>query len=268
MKKLISILLAILLLVSVLPMAAFAEEELTDTLEFVNSKTVTSKSGLFTLTTNRVDNDGWFGGSHYDLTIRAEEDALLIKSIEAEIGWYSHLYGGVGVSGTAVKEEPYPTEDGQTVTVSNINSLEFSFAGGSYPVQFKDITVHYTKHSHSFDENNMCVCGARGCDGGQHVFDNGICVICHYFDETKHTHIFDDNNVCACGVKGCDIGEHSYKYTCEFCGEEAPENDTPEGAASTASIFFHGNLAIITAIAGLAVGVAGTLLITKKKKSA
>ena len=167
MKKLISILLAILLLMSILPMAAFAEEDVsTDTIGFVDSLTATSENGFFTLTADAIDHqDGWNGGGRYTLTIRAKNEAIIIKSIEAEIGFYYQYYDKVGVSGTAVKEDT-PSKNHETVTVSNINSSEFSFTGGDDFALFKNITIHFciAAHKHSYVPTTVYVCDICGTE--------------------------------------------------------------------------------------------------------
>ena len=265
MKKIISLIIALLLCVGLLGTVAFAEEEeQSDVIRFEQVKSKKSDNGLFTLTTNAVDGAGWYGGYVKTLKITAA-NGLTITRIEAEIGSYYKFYSDVGVSGTAVKENS-PSKNGDIVTVSQINSSEFSFTGGSCFIQFKNIKVYYTgTHTHIFDDNYVCACGIKGCGIEGHVLENGLCKFCDYIDESKHEHIFDDDNNCACGVKGCDIGAHSYKYYCEFCGEEAPEN-LPAETTGLGSTLSQGNVAIICSVAGIALGLVGGLLLGRKKK--
>ena len=301
MKKVVSLLLTLVLMVGLLSTAVFAEEkEQSDVIRFEQVLTKRSDKGLFTLTSTYADGDGWYCDDSDTLTITAAK-GLTITRIEAEISYQYYYYGEVGVSGNAFKEN-YPMKNGDTVTVSRINSSEFSFVGGNYYVQFKNITVYYTcthsfdengicefchyvdesKHEHHFDDNRNCACGKTKCDVGEHVLENGICEFCHYVDESKHKHIFDDNNNCACGKTKCDVEGHSYVTICQVCGAEAPENpvvDTPliqvedaekgmsheEGLGSTLS---QGNLAIVCSVAGLAVGMAVMFFIMKKKPAA
>ncbi len=150
MKKVVSLLLALVLMVGLLSTAVFAEEgEDYDVIRFEKVLTKQSDNGLFTLTANSSDDDGWFCDGSDTLTITAAK-GLTITRIEAEISYHYYSYGEVGVSGTAFKEK-YPEKDGDTVTVSNINSSEFSFTGGTEYIQLKDITVYYTgTHTHDY----------------------------------------------------------------------------------------------------------------------
>ena len=236
MKKVVSLLLTLVLMVGLLSTAVFAEEGADyDVIRFEQVKSKKSDKGLFTLTSTKVDVDGWYCGGSHTLTIIAE-NGLTITRIEAEIGYYFRNYSEVGVSGDAVKNNS-PEKNGDTVIVSQINSSEFSFTGGSRFVQFKNIKVYYcthsfdengicelchyadeSKHEHIFDDNNVCACGKTRCGVNGHTLENGICEFCHYVDESKHEHIFDDNNNCACGKTKCDVGEHVLENgLCKFC---------------------------------------------------
>ena len=72
-----------------------------------------------------------------------------------------------------------------------------------------------------------------------HDFSGGVCRVCNY--ECKHE-----------------------RYSCDTCGEKFVMGITSGGEGSTLS---EGNLAIITAVAGIAVGLVGGLVIGKKKQS-
>ena len=150
MKKIISVFLTLVLCVGLfaaLGASAYAANEMTDIFEFEEVKNKTSKNGNFELSTTYVSDNGWAGGGGRDndtLTIYAPNNDLMITRIEAVIGNYGWSYGKVGVSGTAHKEQNDRVENGKTVTVTNINASEFSFAGGSDWVAFKNITVYYT----------------------------------------------------------------------------------------------------------------------------
>ncbi len=245
MKKIVSLVLVLVLCVGMLSTVAFADEEMSDTITFEQVYSKKSENGLFTLTTTEVDKDGWYGGDTDTLTITAA-DGLTITRIDAVIGYFSWNYNNVGVSGSAVKDN-LPSEDGDIVTVSNINASEFSFVGGSNFAQFKNITVYYMwPHTHSYDANN-------------------VCSVCH---KTKTK---------------CDVEGHNYVsvFLCDCCGEEAPEGydpenvsgavgavvvETPEGELGLGSSLSQGNMTIVCSVATLALGLVGGLLIGKKKK--
>ena len=93
MKKLISILLAVLLLVSVLSMAAFAEDEAYDVIKFNGSGTAESEKGLFTLETYDADCYGWYAGQYRTLLISSKDD-LQISRIEIIVSYGGDFYGG------------------------------------------------------------------------------------------------------------------------------------------------------------------------------
>ena len=289
-KRIVSIIFAVIMIVGMLPLSAipaFAEEEeKSDVIRFGLTNPKESDNRLFALATTYSNEGGWYGGGGYTLTINAAK-GLIITRIEAEISNHYDYYSEVGVSGDAVKEN-YPEKDGDTVTVSNINSSKFSFTGGSNYIQFKNVTVYYTcthsivengickrchyvdesTHEHIFDDNRNCACGKTKCEAGEHDLENGFCKFCDFFDESTHEHIFDDNNVCACGKTKCDVDGHSYKYYCEFCGEEAPEN-LPAETTGLGSTFSGGNLWLIGGIAVVVIiGVAAYVVVKKKKITA
>ena len=271
MKKVVSLLLALVLMVGLLSTAAFAdEEEMYDIIEFDYSKivqsmserqaflesltdesmlpedpfsfictfTTKSKDGLFTLTATATDEYGWncggAGDSSAPFTITAE-DGLTITRIEAEIGYYAKNYDGIGVSGNASKQPIFEKNGVKIAPITNINSSEFSISSGTYGIQLKNITV--------------CFIG-------------------------PHTHSYGEDNICAiCGRTKCDVNGHNYQpvtvYYCQTCGEEAPADYVPEvPGGSTASTLSQGNVAIICSVAGVALGLVGGLLIGKKRKPA
>ncbi|MBQ0084492.1 MAG: hypothetical protein KBS52_07005 [Clostridiales bacterium] len=114
-----------------------------------------------------------------------------------------------------------------------------------------------------------------------HNFENGFCTACNgnYCELNHKDHEFFGNVCRNCGVKGCEIGvlEHQYEngvctvcsYECQntFHSGKCPECGMTINASSTASVLSHGNLAIITAVGGVAIGFMLSMFIFKKKKT-
>lgn len=289
MKKIISLLLALLMLAGLLSTAAFAaDKEMTDVIEFEVVESKTSNSGLFTLTTNDVDQEGWYGGNKWHtLTVSALKNSIMITRLEIVLGFNASTYGDAHLS-SGVRKESETWEDGKSVTVMDINSPSFSIDGDDTKswTQYKDIKIYYKCATHDYDENNICricnqskcdneghnydanhvctVCKKTICEAEGHSLDNGFCKFCDYFDETKHEHIFDDNNECRCGKSKCDVNGHNYVSVllCECCGEQAPEGYVPDSGSALSK----GYPEIVFAVGGMAIGVIATLLISRKKK--
>ena len=125
MKKQLAVLLALLLLVSLLPVAALAEgNEPFDVIEFEQVNSKQSNDGLFTLSTSYVDQLGW-GGGPFTLTISTNDKSLLITRIEAVISCNEENFGQIVVSGTAQKGAIV----NHVASVTNINAPTFYFLG-------------------------------------------------------------------------------------------------------------------------------------------
>ena len=142
MKKLIPILLTLLLLVGLMPTAAFAAapEEYSETIEFVESGFVETEH--FRLTTSRFDSDGWWGGENYPLTIEARVNGVTITRIESTIGWFAQYYDSI-VFDNGTKEPVIRLSNGKTISVTKINASSISVIDGGN-VEFKGFTVYYT----------------------------------------------------------------------------------------------------------------------------
>ena len=144
-KKLIPILLVVLLVVGLVPVNAFAEEPPSDRIVFETAKKDIgiSEKGIFELTDAYAGIDGWRGGTDDKwLKIRTLNGETITR-IEARVGYWGKDYGKVGVS-RGMKQPDGAVSDGTTVSVTNINSSEFSFSGGSEWVFFTEIKVFYT----------------------------------------------------------------------------------------------------------------------------
>lgn len=272
MKKVVSLLLALVLMVGLLFTAAFAdEEEMSDTITFEQVKSKTSDNGLFTLTATDVNESGWRSGFDKTLTITAA-NGLIITRIEAELDRYSSPCDGLNASGDAIIQSMLEKDGVKIVSITNINSSEFSITGGIKLVEFKNITVYYTgTRTHSYGENNVCVgCGLTKCKIEGHTLENGFCKFCDYFDATKHTHDFIDG-VCKCGT-ACQHEEpvtevvSAEKKYCPDCGKviSLTEITNPE---KNASVLSKGYPEIVLGVGGVALGLVGGLLIGKKKKA-
>lgn len=269
MKKIISMLLALFMLVGFLSMPAFAEEiEMTDVIEFEEVLTKQSNNGHFTLSANKLFySDGWLCNNNNTITICAVDNQIIITSIEAVIGQYPWHYDCLVVS-KGVKQEYDNLKIGDTVTVTNINEPTFSFTS-DVPNNnvFQNINVHYKEHTHSFGDDGKCSCGKMKCE--------------------VEDHSYGKDNVCVyCGVTKCDVEGHSYeKGVCTRCGHEC-ENEFHNGVyacpdcdmefdpsvrnpAKIGSVFAGGSLTIIVGVAAAVLfGVGGFFLGIMKKKPA
>ncbi len=246
--------------------------------------------------------NGVFGGSeYYYVKIKAKNDKVHeIQRIEARVSQSRRDYEGVGVT-AGEKREKSCNYDGQIVHIDDINSNEFSFAGGYNYVTFDMIKVYYKDtHVHNW-ENGICsICNVKGCEIGEleHDWENGICSLCNVkgCEIGKLKHAYSEGVCSVCNVKGCEIGElehdwnngvcsvcececeHTYddKGKCTNCKMECPHTHITqicdecgvkiENDPHTASTISEGNMTIIVGVACLAVGLVGGLLIGKKKK--
>ena len=164
MKKLLSLVLALLMLMSLFSVNVFAEEE--EKSELISfEETNRKETEHFTLTANSYSNNGWNGGDdNFKLTITAKDSNIIITRIEADIGAYGNLYYSVGISG-GEKREKGNVNNGDTVHIDNINSDTFSFSGGSININFKDITVFYEYSNgtgSAISEGNVWIIAAVG----------------------------------------------------------------------------------------------------------
>ena len=128
---------------------------------YVNNYSYTGTN--FKVTSNSsADWDGIYGGTDSDtLTVEALDPSIIITEVDAVVGLGGSCYNEVGIS-KGDKVEKIGVSDGSTVHVKGINDKTFSFTGGSFSVQFKDITVHYMTKSvpHTFVDG-VCACGAK-----------------------------------------------------------------------------------------------------------
>ena len=266
MKKLIPILLALLLMVGLMPTAAFAAEEKSETFIYDGSNKV--EGDYFNLEARTSSEKGWNGGNSYYIAITAKKGVVRITHVDAHVNNYGSLYDRVGVSGGQKVPESlgYAANTGD-VSVININNKDFSFSGGDVSVNFDKITVYFEtceEDGHFYDSDNVCVvCGLTKCE--------------------VEGHSFDENNVCVCGLTKCEVEGHAYeKGVCTVCGDECknefhngvyvcpdclmefdPTQGNPLVSGSTLS---EGNMTIIFTIAALAIGLCGGFVIGRKKK--
>ena len=153
-RKIISIILAALMVVGMIPFAAvpaFAGEQepeyLSETIVFNNS--LTAESEHFTLTALDYDEDGWYGGDSDVITITPKNnEKLFIRNIEAVIGESGFSYVHTGIS-SGTKREPGNMNNGVIVHIDGVDDYSFSFIGGNDYTQFKDITILYEIHTHT-----------------------------------------------------------------------------------------------------------------------
>ena len=153
MKKFISLILAVLMLLGVLPLSAMAEEEEPYEVIKFNGNT-SAESENFLLSCKSANSNGWDGGTDfYYLTISAKSSSkYIIKRIEATVGpYYGKFYPRVGVK-PGTKRENRTVYEGDTVHIDDIHSPTFSFAGGSDFIYFKDITVYYEENTDTTKE--------------------------------------------------------------------------------------------------------------------
>ena len=153
MKKIISLILAVLMLLGVLPLSTMAEEEEPYEVIKFNGNT-SAESENFLLSCESATENGWEGGSDFFyLTISSKSTSeYIIKRIEATVGpYYGKFYPRVGVR-PGTKRENRTVYEGDIVHVDDIHSPSFSFAGGSDFIYFKDITVYYEENTDTTKE--------------------------------------------------------------------------------------------------------------------
>ncbi len=153
MKKFISLILAVLMLLGVLPLSTMAEEEEPYEVIKFNGNT-SAESENFLLSCESANENGWEGGSDFFyLTISSKSTSeYIIKRIEATVGpYYGKFYPRVGVR-PGTKRENRTVYEGDIVHVDDIHSPSFSFAGGSDFIYFKDITVYYEENTDTTKE--------------------------------------------------------------------------------------------------------------------
>ena len=255
MKKIIPILLALILLVGLMPISAFAADEKSETF-ICDGKTLKVEGENFNLSAEYIEKGGWDGGtSRYPLTITARDDGIRITHIDAHVCYYGILYDEVGVNrGRKVPESLGFATTGD-VSVLDINYRDFSFSKGGITVPFDKITVYFEtceEDGHFYGSDNVCVsCGKTRCEIEGHSLENGFCKFCgepcHHESEPTKTVVSAEKVCCS------DCGE-----TLSFSEITAPEN--------TGSTLSDGNMTIIFTIAALAIGLCGGFVLGKKKK--
>ncbi len=245
MKKIISLLLAMLMLIS-LAVPAFASsksklgteeytgehyEEFTSFFRdiydsenvFVGRNFIIETSKIYGTKTEVFGG----GGGHYTKIYPKDGSSFYITRVEASVSSYARDYGKVGVT-AGNKRETEGVGYYDIVHVDDIDSNEFAFSGGEEYVGFDMIRVYYEcAGEHTWDENDKCeICG-----------------------------------ICKCKV----TGEHKAVLACSLCGEELSEgvSSYEGGIASTVS---GGNITIIACMASAAAGMAVMFLIMRKKK--
>ena len=248
-KRIVSIILAVIMIVGMLPMSAITaladerEEEpelLSETIYFNYNKT--EESEHFTLTADYCDSNGWYGGSENDIiTIAAKSNEnLIIRKIEAVVTSSGFIYSEVGIS-SGTKEETGGVSNGATVHISGIDAPSFSFAGG-LAVPFKDITIYYTSHTHnpteiSAKQGTAAEHGVSAthyyCKECGKYFADADCkieitketadgYIIHNWSDWSQGNAFGHTHICTC--TGCDQSEteahtgHIGDGVCDVCG--------------------------------------------------
>ena len=242
MKKLISVLLAALMLACILPLGAFAIEEESVTFYYTDGIDQTSADGNINLCAYGIGSTGWVVDINHTLMTLIANGPTIITRIVAVVSAGGENCGEIYVL------DGYAQADGSTVTVTDINDTSCLIHGNNTdPVEFSQVTIYYTEHVHSFGDDGRCNCGMTIC-----------------FFEGHHEY-GDDGNCTRCGENACVNNEHSYDptpvYICRWCGAESP---TPDGAGSTLS---EGNLTIVVGVACLALGLVGGIVIGRKKKT-
>ncbi len=146
------------------------------------------------------------------------------------------------------------------------------------------------RHKHDFDDAGKCKsCGKYNCQVGkaEHTFDDatGKCTRCGGSKCTLADHTWDENGKCRyCTALVCVEGKQSHRWEtngkCGVCGKncenafhhtpsECPDCHQPVGElypSPAGSALSEGNLVIVAAVAGLAVGFLVAMFIFKKKK--
>lgn len=170
-------------------------------------------------------------------------------------------------------------DDGVEITLHPTAYLDLTLNGGCTNLYFAlssdDILVDWqqnricTQHStHNF-KNSICNCGAFECVEGNQphkIGDNGICTVCGS-NIGKCEHI--KTNTVQTKTNKMMLETVTEKI-CKDCGKVLSTNTklSEINPNVTASVLSDGSLAIITAIAGVAVGMAVMFFIMKKKKPA
>ena len=116
--------------------------------------------------------------------------------------------------------------------------------------------------------NSGCIAHVDNIGGSEVSFTEGQALVSfdmirvYYYEET-HEHIWGENEKCEiCGALKCEItGEHT--AVCIYCGKELLSSEI----GFVGSAISGGNIAIITAIAGIIIGMTVMYFIMKNKKA-
>ena len=282
MKKITSILLTVALLatmLSVFAVPASAEDAPTEIVPKYESFYIPSDGNYIIRGEYEVNSLG--------ITITAKGATLTIaKGAKVTVKENFSNFGTINVLGTLILPDRQ-TNDG-TIRVAGCGGGMFKYQN----ISNRGTIIKITEHNF---ENKVCThCGIKGCETGQFEHDwdasTGICSFCGF----ACTHEWDaaTGKCSTCGFacahdwnattgicSTCEFAcTHDWNATtgkCFICGIKCTNTfhegvcpDCGMGAAVTGSILSEGSLAIITAIAGLAVGMAVMFFVMKKKKPA
>ena len=284
MKKLIGLVLAAFMLMA-FAAPAFAYETDPETGEVFETITFdfgdigpVERSGegeLFGYSTNFISFDECTGGSSRYLRVYPKEgENLIITRVEARVSAYGNDYGKVGVT-AGEKREKEKVTNGSIVHIDDINGEKFSFEGGTSHAYFDMLKIYYKCTEHKFGSDGYCdICGKLDCDiAGAHTWnEDDQCEVCGIHKCTlDEGHEWDENGHCKkCWILKCEFtGTHDSIRVikeCAYCGEKLSEEIIPEENNATGTALGGNNIAIITAIAGLAVGMLVMYFIMRKKK--
>ena len=272
MKKIIPILLALLLLVGLMPISAFAADEKIFPISLVESKAV-SPSGADTL----FDGDN---STHWDViweesiitfgevsvTVMTQPIILtqytFITSNDAERYWGAFpstwtLYGGNSINDCNTVIGTYKVEKSDNDDLkTNYKEIKFTAVSDCenpfsyFKFVFGGMVDEHHSTSMFYKERLKLggICNFKGytqCDVLGHFYQNGICTVCGH---------------------ECENEFHNGVYTCPDCGMEF--DPTQGNPLVSGTILSTGYSEIVYGIGGIAIGVVATLLISRKKKVA
>ena len=111
--------------------------------------------------------------------------------------------------------------------------------------------------NHAYVDGICTLCGVKGCEIGEleHTWNEGVCSFCGKIC----SHEWDSN------TGKCTICEYQCQHdgnTCVVCGQDLHS----KGSAFVGSVFSGGSIGIVTAIAGVIIGMAVMFFIMKNKK--
>ena len=129
MKKMISILLALLMLLGTLSTAAFAEEEKFE--EFTSNESKVMTGEHFEVSSWLCGSGGWYT----DFKIAARDKGIRITHIDAHINYYAYNFEDVVVS-SGMKQQKSINGMKADVSFLNVDAAEFFIADDDHPLQF------------------------------------------------------------------------------------------------------------------------------------